>query len=146
MSLTRLKVESKTNQMQCDSSRHMSTQQPAATGPAQSTNSTPTIEPSVGESLSHREALRTAAEYAAEPLAGDLNDLARAFDAAASLAEIAADVNPEIELGDHEIVLLTFAHSVAAHSLRRSGHDDIAGQFADLASKTTGLVLEADNS
>lgn len=124
----------------------MSTTTPPAAGSAQSAKNTPTIEPSVGESLSHREALRTAAEYTAGALADDLSDLARAFDAAASLAEIAADVNPEIELGGQELVLLTFAHTVTAHSLRRSGHDDVAGQFADQASKTTSLVLEADDS
>ncbi|SEO48520.1 hypothetical protein SAMN05216388_101345 [Halorientalis persicus] len=124
----------------------MSTKNSPAAGPAQSTNSAPTIEPSVGESLSHREALRTAAQYTVDPTAGDLDDLARAFDAAASLAEIADSVNPEIELADQELVLLAFAHTVTAHSLRRSGRDNIADRFADLATKTVTLVLETNES
>ena len=124
----------------------MSTKNSPAAGPAQPTNSRPTIEPSVGESLSHREALRTAAQYASDPTAGDLDDLARAFDAAASLAEIADSVNPEIELADQELVLLAFAHRVTAHSLRRSGRDDVADRFAELATNTVSLVLETDES
>lgn len=124
----------------------MSTTNPPAAGSAQSTNSTPTIEPSVSESLSHREALRTAADRVSDSTAGDLDDLARAFDAAASLAEIADSVNPEIELAGQELVFLAFAHTVTAHSLRRSGRDDVADEFAELASKTASLVLETDES
>ncbi|WP_424016141.1 hypothetical protein ACOZ4N_00640 (plasmid) [Halorientalis pallida] len=124
----------------------MSTKNSSTAGPAQSTNSTPTIEPSVGESLSHREALRTAAQCASDPTASELNDLARAFDAAASLAEIADSVDPEIELADQELVHLAFAHTVTAHSLRRNGRDDVADEFADLATRTVSLVLETDES
>jgi hypothetical protein len=124
----------------------MSTQNPPAAGPAQPTNSAPTIEPSVGEAHSHREALRTAADRVSDSTAGDLNDLARAFDAAASLAKLADNVNPEIELANQELALLAFAHLLTTHSLRRSGRDDVADTFEELATRTVSLVLEANES
>jgi len=93
------------------------------------TDTDSTIEPSVVDGLDHCEALRTVAELAERPLAEEFRKLAWAFDAAASLAGLANDINPEIHLADEEIVLLAFAHQTTAQQVRRDGHDAVAGEF-----------------
>jgi hypothetical protein len=106
------------------------------------TDIAPTIEPTVVDALDHREALRTAAELTQAELADDYWALARAFDAAASLAGLAGEFNPEIRLDDDELVLLAFAHHATAQQLRRDGHDAVAGEFEHLATAATDRFID----
>jgi hypothetical protein len=106
------------------------------------TDTNASIEPTVVDVLDHREALRTAAEFSQSELADDYLKLARAFDAAVSLAKLDDDVNPEIRLDDDELVLLAFAHHATAQQLRRDGHDAVAGEFKHLATAATDLFVD----